>query len=125
MKASLNWLKRLVDLRETPEEIAAHLTAVGLEVEGIEAVNALPGVVVAEVRAAQPVEGTKLSSCVVWDGSKELAVICGAANVRAGIKVALATVGSVLPGGLEIKPAKIRGMESFGHALRRRRARAG
>lgn len=114
MKASLNWLKRLVDLQETPEEIAAHLTAAGLEVEDIQRVHELPGVVVGEVRSAEPVEGTKLSSCVVWDGHAELPVVCGAANVRAGLKVALATVGTVLPGGLEIKPAKIRGLESVG-----------
>lgn len=114
MKASLNWLKRLVDLTETPEEIEAHLTAVGLEVEEWSAVNDLPGVVVAEVRSCQKVEGTKLSQCVVWDGNQELPVVCGAPNVRAGLKVALATVGTVLPGGLEIKPAKIRGMESQG-----------
>lgn len=114
MKASLNWLKRLVDLQETPEEIAAHLTAAGLEVEDVQHVHALPGVVVGEVRSAEPVEGTKLSRCVVWDGSSELPIVCGAANVRAGLKVALATVGTVLPGGLEIKPAKIRGLESMG-----------
>jgi phenylalanyl-tRNA synthetase beta chain len=114
MKASLNWLKRLVELPETPEEIAAHLTAVGLEVEEWHALNALPGVVVAEVRDCRKVEGTKLSQCVVWDGTAELPVVCGAPNVRAGLKVALATVGTTLPGGLEIKPAKIRGMESQG-----------
>ncbi len=114
MKASLNWLRRLVDLTETPEEIASHLTAVGLEVEEWTAVNALPGVVVAEVRQCAKVEGTKLSQCVVWDGKQELAVVCGAPNVRAGIKAALATVGTVMPGGLEIKAAKVRGMDSFG-----------
>lgn len=114
MKASLNWLKRLVDLQETPEEIAAHLTAAGLEVEDIQRVHELPGVVVGEVRSADPVEGTKLSNCLVWDGASELPVVCGAANVRAGLKVALATVGTVLPGDLEIKPAKIRGLESMG-----------
>lgn len=114
MKASLNWLKRLVDLTETPAEIEAHLTAVGLEVEEWTAVNALPGVVVAEVRTCEKVEGTKLSQCVVWDGKQELPVVCGAPNVRAGLKVALATVGTTMPGGLEIKAAKIRGMESQG-----------
>jgi len=114
MKASLNWLKRLVDLRETPEEIAEHLTAVGLEVEDVERVNALPGVVVGEVRACEKVEGTKLSLCRVFDGVQELQVVCGAPNVRAGIKAPLATVGTVMPGGLEIKAAKVRGIESFG-----------
>ncbi|QQS05064.1 MAG: phenylalanine--tRNA ligase subunit beta [Fibrobacterota bacterium] len=114
MKASLNWLKRLVDLTETPSEIEAHLTAVGLEVEEWCAVHELPGVVVGEVRRCEKVEGTKLSQCVVWDGANELPLVCGAPNVRAGLKVALATVGCVLPGGLEIKPAKIRGMESQG-----------
>jgi len=114
VKASLNWLKRLVDLTESPEEIAAHLTAAGLEVEEWHALGELPGVVVAEVRSCEKVEGTKLSRCAVWDGSQELPVVCGAANVRVGLKVALATVGSVLPGGLEIKPATIRGMESRG-----------
>jgi len=114
MKASLNWLKRLVDLSEPPEEIAAHLTAAGLEVEEWHALGELPGVVVAEVRSCEKVEGTKLSRCAVWDGSQELPVVCGAPNVRSGLKVALATVGSILPGGLEIKPATIRGMESRG-----------
>jgi phenylalanyl-tRNA synthetase beta chain len=114
MKASLNWLKRLVDLDESPETIAAHLTRAGLEVEAWEAVNELPGVVVGEVRRCQKVDGTKLSQCVVWDGVRELPVVCGAANVRAGLKVPLAVVGAVLPGGVEIKEAVIRGMESRG-----------
>lgn len=114
MKASLNWLKRLVDLRETPEEIAAHLTAVGLEVEEVVHLHELPGVVVGEVRSCEKVEGTKLSLCSVFDGARELQVVCGAANVRAGLKTALARVGTVLPGGVEIKAAKVRGIESFG-----------
>jgi phenylalanyl-tRNA synthetase beta chain len=114
VKASLNWLKRLVDLTESPEEIAAHLTAAGLEVEEWHAVGDLTGVVVGEVVRCEKVEGTKLSRCAVWDGSQELPVVCGAPNVRSGLKVALATVGSVLPGGLEIQPATIRGMESRG-----------
>jgi phenylalanyl-tRNA synthetase beta chain len=114
MKASLNWLKRLVDLTESPEEIAAHLTRAGFEVEAWEAVNELPGVVVGEVRQCRKVEGTKLSQCVVWDGARELPVVCGAANVREGLKTPLAVVGAVLPGGIEIKAASIRGMESRG-----------
>ncbi len=114
MKASLNWLKRLVELTETPEEIASHLTDAGLEVEEWHPVNALEGVVIGEVRTCEKVEGTKLSQCVVWDGQTELPVVCGAPNVRAGLKVALATVGTTMPGGLEIKAAKIRGMESQG-----------
>lgn len=114
MKASLNWLKRLVDLRETPEEIAAHLTAVGLEVEDVVHLHELPGVVVGEVRTCEKIEGTKLSLCSVFDGTRELQVVCGAANVRAGLKTPLATVGTVLPGGIEIQAAKVRGIESFG-----------
>lgn len=114
MKASLNWLRRLVDLPETPQEIAAALTAAGLEVEEIETVFALEGVVVGEVRSAEKVEGTHLSQCVVFDGVRELPIVCGAANVRAGLKVALATVGTRLPGDFEIKPAQVRGMESLG-----------
>lgn len=114
MKASLNWLKRLVDLSETPEEIAAHFTAVGLEVEGIERVNELPGIVVGEVRACEKVEGTKLSLCRVFDGTNELQVVCGAPNVRAGIKAPLATLGTIMPGGMEIKAAKVRGIDSSG-----------
>lgn len=114
MKASLNWLRRLVDLPETPEEVAAALTAAGLEVEEIETVFALDGVVVGEVRSAEKVEGTHLSSCIVFDGTTELPIVCGAPNVRTGLKVALATVGTRLPGDLEIKPAKVRGMESLG-----------
>ncbi len=114
MKASLNWLRRLVDLPEAPQEIADRLTAVGLEVEEITTVFELPGVVVGEVREAEPVEGTHLSRCVVFDGTRELPIVCGAPNVRAGLKTALATVGAVLPGGLEIRAAKVHGMESQG-----------
>jgi phenylalanyl-tRNA synthetase beta chain len=88
----------------------------GLEIEGQStAAPAMSGIVVAEVLSTDKhPDAEKLTVCRVHDGKQELQIVCGASNVRAGIKVPLATVGAKLPGGMEIKQAKLRGMDSFG-----------
>jgi len=118
MKISLNWIAEYVDLSaHTPHEIAELLTLHTAEVEGVEEFgNHISDVLIGEVvECGKHPDADKLSLTKVNYGADELAqVICGAANVRAGLKVAFAPVGAHLPGGLEIKKAKLRGVESFG-----------
>ncbi|HRJ12829.1 MAG TPA: phenylalanine--tRNA ligase subunit beta, partial [Alphaproteobacteria bacterium] len=117
MKFTLSWLKRHLDTQATVDEIAIALTRVGLEVESVEnPTEALKDFVVAEVRDAQQhPNADRLKVCKVWDGKKELNIVCGAPNARAGIKVVLANVGVVIPvSGEPLKLGKIRGEESQG-----------
>ena len=118
MYIALNWLKELVDCQLDPEELAKTLTLAGFEVESIEDRSTwADGVVVGRVltRIQHP-NADKLSVCTVDVGGEEpLQIVCGAANVRAGIHVAVATVGTYLPKiDLKIKPAKLRGEKSEG-----------
>jgi len=116
MKISLQWLSEWVDVGSDIKSLAHSLTMAGLEIEGISAVApAMSGIVVAEVlETHKHPDAEKLSVCRVNDGKQEIQIVCGAANVRAGIKVPLATVGALMPKGMEIKKAKLRGVESFG-----------
>lgn len=116
MLLSLNWLKRYVELKETPDEISSALTSLGFEVESMVVRGAeIEGVVVGEVKTCgKHPEADRLSVCTVFDGAGEVPVVCGAPNVAAGQKVLFARVGAELPGGLKIKKAKLRGQESFG-----------
>ncbi|HVY22337.1 MAG TPA: phenylalanine--tRNA ligase subunit beta [Steroidobacteraceae bacterium] len=116
MKISLQWLSEWVDVGSDVNALSHALTMAGLEIEGISsAAPAMQGIVVAEVlETHRHPDAEKLSVCRVNDGQQELQIVCGAANVRAGIKVPLATVGAIMPSGMEIKKAKLRGVESFG-----------
>lgn len=116
MKFSENWLREHVTVEASREELAAKLTAIGLEVEEITALGeSLAGVVVAQiVGCARHPEADRLQVCTVDTGSGTVQIVCGAPNARPGLKAPLATVGAMLPGGLSIKPAKLRGVESFG-----------
>ena len=70
---------------------------------------------IAEVLAKEPhPDAEKLSVCQVSDGTNTFQVVCGATNVAAGLRVPFATVGAVLPGGMKIKAAKLRGVASHG-----------
>ncbi len=118
MYIALNWLKELVDCPLDPEELAKTLTLAGFEVESIEDRRTWAnGVVVGRVltRIQHP-NADKLSVCTVDVGGEEpLQIVCGAANVRAGIDVAVATIGTYLPKiDRKIKPAKLRGEKSEG-----------
>jgi len=118
MKVSLRWLARHVDLAGlSPKTIANDLTLSTAEVEGLERfAPALQEVVVGSVLARERhPDAEKLSLCRVDVGSGEpLSIVCGAPNVAAGQKVAVATIGTKLPGDLTIKRSKIRGVESQG-----------
>ncbi|BAB76657.1 phenylalanine--tRNA ligase subunit beta [Anabaena sp. FACHB-709] len=118
MRISLNWLRELVEIKLSPEELAHILTMAGFEVEDIEDRRTWAnGVVVGRVLERQPhPNADKLSVCQVDVGASEtLNIVCGAPNVRADIYVPVATVGAYLPNiDLKIKPAKLRGVPSQG-----------
>ncbi len=115
MKLSENWLREWVNPAIDTESLADQLTMAGLEVKAVEAAGVdLDKVVVGEVVSVEShPDADKLSLCQVSDGSATKPVICGASNVREGLKVAFAPVGATLP-GLNIKKAKLRGVESHG-----------
>ena len=116
MKLSESWLREWIDPPLSSEALQEQLTMAGIEVKGVEGVaSALDGVVVGDVvSVAGHPEADRLSVCEVSDGTDTVAVVCGAPNVRAGMKSAFARVGATLPGDLEIKKAKLRGVESHG-----------
>ncbi|MBN7136602.1 phenylalanine--tRNA ligase subunit beta [Lysobacter enzymogenes] len=116
MKFSENWLRQHVPTAASRDELAATLTAIGLEVEEVTALGAaLDGVVVARIVSAEKhPEADRLQVCSVETGSGTVQIVCGAPNARAGLIAPLAPVGATLPGGLSIKAAKLRGVESFG-----------
>jgi len=118
MLVSFRWLGRHVDLSGVDaHDLALKLTMTTCEVEGVEPfVPHLAHVTVGRVleRSAHP-DADKLSVCRVDVGDGEpVQIVCGAPNVRAGLSVAVATVGTTLPGDLKIKRSKIRGAESNG-----------
>lgn len=121
MKVTLNWLRQYVDFSGSAEELASHLTMLGLEVEGVQKLGGeFEGIVVAQVitRDKHP-NADKLSLCRVNDGQGERQIVCGAQNFKAGDKVPLILPGHTLPARpgqppVTIKVGKIRGVESQG-----------
>lgn len=113
MKISLKWISDYVQLPADAAEVARRLTAAGLEVEGL---SLLGGVVVGQIReSVHHPDSDKLSVTQVDAGRLgAFQVVCGAKNFQVGDKVALATVGTVMLDGLDIKKASLRGVESFG-----------
>ncbi len=134
MKFSENWLRSHVPTTATHDELVATLTAIGLEVEDVTALgDSLDGVVVAQIVSAEKhPEADRLQVCQVDVGNgATVQIVCGAPNARAGLKAPLAMVGAnlpgdrsrpsmasaalgLLPGGMVIKAAKLRGVESAG-----------
>ena len=121
MKYSEQWLRTWVNPDISTEEMCEQLTMAGLEVDSAAPVaGEFTNVVVACVESIEKhPDADKLNVCQVTDGSEIFQVVCGASNVRKGLMVPLAKIGAVLPGAMEnetfiIKPAKLRGVESFG-----------
>lgn len=118
MLVSYRWLRRHVDLEGiSPEDLARDLTMRTAEVEGLQRFAPhLDEVVVGKVlRREKHPNADRLSLCAVDVGATEpLSIVCGAPNVAAGQNVAVARVGTVLPGDFRIQKAKIRGVASFG-----------
>lgn len=123
MKFPLSWLFRHLETDASLADITARLPMIGLEVDGIaDRAAALAGFVVAAVIEAKPhLNADKLQICTVDTGGERLQVVCGAPNARAGMKGVFAPVGSVIPaGGITLKAAKIRGIDSAGMLLSER-----
>ena len=116
MKVTLNWLKDYVDFDLSADELSHRLTMTGLEVDAMERLGeGLDSVIVAHLADVQPhPDADRLTVCKVQTGSVTQQVVCGANNHKTGDLVALAQVGSVLPGDFKIKKSKIRGQESCG-----------
>ena len=118
MLVSLNWLKDYVNTKDlAPAELAEKITRSGIEVDAvIDRASGMSNVVVGYVESKEKhPEADKLNICQVNVGEDELQqIICGAPNVDAGQKVIVARPGAVLPGGIKIKKAKLRGHESNG-----------
>ena len=112
---SLNWVKDYIDIEnEDLKELAVKITKAGVNVEKV--INArIENLVIGEVKeCVKHPDSDHLNICHVDIGSKITQIVCGAPNVRKGLKVLVACPGCVLPGDFEIKVGKIRGQESNG-----------
>ncbi len=125
MKFSESWLREWVNPALSSDDLAHQITMAGLEVDGVDPVaGEFTGVVIGEVVECGPhpdadkLQVTKISlgdySSTTVEKGELVDIVCGAKNCRLGLKVAVATVGAVLPGDFKIKKAKLRGVPSFG-----------
>ncbi|PIQ44173.1 MAG: phenylalanine--tRNA ligase subunit beta [Gammaproteobacteria bacterium CG11_big_fil_rev_8_21_14_0_20_46_22] len=116
MKVTRHWLAQWIDISKiSTHDLCERLTHAGLEVDGVSKIaGEFTGVVVGEVLSCEKhPDADRLSVCQVTNGTETLQVVCGAANVRQGLKVAWVQVGGTI-GEMNIKKAKLRGMESSG-----------
>ena len=112
---SLNWVKDYINLEgEDLKELATKVTKAGINVEAVIS-NHIDNLVIGEVTSCEMhPDSDHLHVCNVNVGKEEVQIVCGAHNVRKGIKVIVALPGAILPGNFEIKAGKIRGVESNG-----------
>jgi len=125
MKFSESWLREWVNPALSSDELAHQITMAGLEVDGVDPVaGEFSGVIIGEVVECGPhpdADKLQVTKVSLGDYSSDkveqgvlVDIVCGAKNCRKGLKVAVATVGAVLPGDFKIKKAKLRGVPSFG-----------
>lgn len=116
MKFSEQWLRGWVSPQVNRDELVARLSMAGLEVDSVTpAAGVFSGVVVGEVLSTeQHPDADKLRVCQVSNGAETFQVVCGAPNVRPGLKIPFAMIGAELLGDFKIKKAKLRGVESNG-----------
>ncbi|MBR6136742.1 MAG: phenylalanine--tRNA ligase subunit beta [Bacilli bacterium] len=112
---SLNWVGDYIDIKDQDvHELATKITKAGINIEGVVS-HQIKGLVIGYVEEVEDhPDSDHLHVCKVDIGKEKLQIVCGAPNVREGLKVIVATVGTVLPGDFEIKQSKIRGVESCG-----------
>ncbi|MBR6948905.1 MAG: phenylalanine--tRNA ligase subunit beta [Bacilli bacterium] len=112
---SLEWVKEYIDISDQDlKELAVKITQSGINVEKV-ITNHIDNVVIGEVlECSEHPDSDHLHVCDVNIGDKVVQIVCGAPNVRKGLKVIVALPGAVLPGAFEIKKSKIRGVESNG-----------
>ncbi|WP_203140575.1 phenylalanine--tRNA ligase subunit beta [Marinobacter mangrovi] len=116
MKFSEQWLREWVNPEIDTQALVDQITMAGLEVDEFESVaGEFTGIIVGEVLSVEPhPDADKLRVCQVAGGAETVQVVCGAPNVRPGMKVPFAEVGAVLQGNFKIKKAKLRGQPSNG-----------
>ncbi len=117
MQISEAWLREYVNPEISTEQLVEQLTMAGLEIDSVTPAAAIfSGVVIGEVLSMQQhPDADRLRVCRVAVGEAEpLQIVCGASNVRVGLKIPAALIGAVLPGDFKIKKSKLRGEESFG-----------
>ncbi len=117
MKVSLSWLKTWLDTDAPVETITTTLSAIGLEVEGVEnrAAPLAPFVIAEVLEATQHPNADRLRACRVRAGGQDISVVCGAPNARTGMKAVFAPPGAYIPGtGITLKVGEIRGVKSEG-----------
>lgn len=116
MIVTKSWLNEWIDIEDiSTEDLCKTFNAIGLEVDSVASYNIPAKIIVGEVlECERHPDADKLNVCKVDIGGGIRQIVCGAANVRAGIKVPVATIGAEMPGGLVIKPVKLRGIDSEG-----------
>lgn len=115
MLVSYKWLKELVDIDVTSHDLSEAMSTTGIEVEGVEQLSdGLSKLVVGAVLSTEAIPETHLNICQVNVGEEVTQIVCGAPNVKAGIKVIVALPGARIAGNHKIKKGKIRGVESLG-----------
>ncbi len=112
---SLNWVSDYIDIKDqNPNELASIITKAGINVEKV-ITHHLDNLVIGKIiECSMHPDSDHLHVCKVDVGNEVLQIVCGASNVREGIKVIVAKVGAILPGNFEIKKSKIRGVDSYG-----------
>lgn len=116
MIVTRNWLQEWIDISQiNSEKLVKILNEIGLEVDSYSEIRLPQKVVIGYVKSKRAHENSdKLNICEVDVGSEILQIVCGAKNVETGQYVAVSLIGATLPNGIKIKPAKLRGVDSFG-----------
>ena len=116
MIVTKSWLNEFISIEDkSTEELCKTLNSIGLEVDRVVEYTIPNKIVFGHViECEKHPDADKLNVCKVDIGTSIRQIVCGAANVRKGLHVAVATVGAEMPGGLKIKPVKLRGVESEG-----------
>ena len=116
MIVTRSWLNEWIDLSGiSTEEIVKTFNSIGLEVDRVAEYRVPAKIVFGKViECIKHPDADKLNVCKVDIGTSTRQIVCGAANVRAGLDVIVATIGAVMPNGMQIKPVKLRGVESEG-----------
>ena len=112
---SLNWVGDYIDIKDQDvNELALKITKAGINIEAV-ITHHMDNLVIGEIKEVEEhPDSDHLHVCKVNVGEEELQIVCGAPNVKKGLKVIVAKVGAILPGDFEIKKSKIRGVESCG-----------
>lgn len=116
MIVTRSWLNEWIDLDGiSTDDLCKTFNSIGLEVDRLETYSVPKKIVFGKVLECEKhPDADKLNICQVDIGTSTRQIVCGASNVRVGLNVAVATIGATMPGGLVIKPVKLRGVESEG-----------